>query len=187
MNQEINVFESSLPLTVEHIKSSPWDGIAISNQRIYIAQIYESERAGRFHCYVIGETVSKTKWPVSAESVGIQMDSILSDFKLKSSDFSWKEARKESSQKPNEEIVYFLGAGPFIKIGKATGSAENRVAQLQTGCPFPITVIKTMPGGYKVERELHKKFKRLHAYGEWFHAAPELCSYIQSLSKEVAA
>ena len=54
-------------------------------------------------------------------------------------------------------------------------------------CPFPIEVIATIPGGYAKERELHNRFSRIRAHGEWFHATDELCAYIETLSEEVTA
>src|SRR5690606_18191870 len=82
------------------------------------------------------------------------------------------------------EIVYFLRAGDFVKIGKATGSAKSRVNQLKTGCPFPIEVMTTVPGGLDKERSLHEQFSHLRSHGEWFHAHPLLLSFIKNVAKE---
>lgn len=85
---------------------------------------------------------------------------------------------------PGTEIVYFLKAGDFIKIGKATGSPEYRVSQLKTGCPFPITTLGYMTGGIKEESRLHKRFAAFRAHGEWFRAEPELLEFIESIRKK---
>jgi hypothetical protein len=79
------------------------------------------------------------------------------------------------------DIVYFLRAGDFIKIGKATGNPMSRIATLKTGCPFKIDVMAYMPGGIAEERELHKKFSNLKSHGEWFHADPALIEHIESI------
>lgn len=79
------------------------------------------------------------------------------------------------------EVVYFLRAGDFIKIGKATGSPRSRVATLQTGCPYKISVISYMYGGLIEEQALHKRFSAIRAHGEWFRAEKELIEFIESL------
>ncbi len=80
-----------------------------------------------------------------------------------------------------DEVVYFLRAGDFIKIGKATGSPKARIASMRTGCPFPITVLAYMPGGIKEEFSLHNRFSSIRAHGEWFHADAELVEFIESI------
>ncbi len=80
-----------------------------------------------------------------------------------------------------KEIVYFLRAGDFIKIGKATGSPKARIATLQTGCPFPIVAIGYISGGIAEEFALHKRFEKFHAHGEWFHATPQLIEAIEEI------
>lgn len=182
-----DVFSSNLPLTIDQINQSSWSGFTVIEGRAVVAEIFESENKGRFHCRIIGESVSKTKSPVIPEVVGIQMDSLLSNFNCKSSDFKWKPDSHKKSLSSNDEIVYFLSAGPFIKIGKASGTPDSRVLQLQTGCPFPITVMKIISGGYEAERKLHKKFMHLNSYGEWFHSSPELIDFIASLDEKVTA
>lgn len=79
------------------------------------------------------------------------------------------------------DIVYFLRAGDFIKIGKATGNPMARIATLKTGCPFKIDVMAYMHGGISEERSLHKKFSNLKSHGEWFHADPTLIEHIKSI------
>lgn len=79
------------------------------------------------------------------------------------------------------EIVYFLRAGDFVKIGKATGNPMSRIAALKTGCPFKIDVIAYIPGGITEERELHRKFSHIKSHGEWFRADPALLEHIESI------
>lgn len=182
-----NMYASTLPLSVKEIKESAWDGFKIHESGVVLARIFESkEEPGYFHCRGVLHTATETKRPVIADAVGIQMDSILSDFGCFSGDLKWTKST-ELDDSINNEIVYFLKAGPFIKIGKATGSAESRISQLQTGCPFPISVMATVQGGCKEERRLHRRFKHLNSHGEWFHAVPELLKYVATLTGEVSA
>lgn len=181
-------FESTLPLTVEQISEGPWTGVAIGKNGAAIAHIQESVvHPGFFFCRVVGRAdCSETKRPVAAHAVGIQLDSLLSHHGYTCADFRWKrDVPAGTRPSPVEEIVYFLRAGEFIKIGKTTGDPTSRVAQLQTGCPFPIEVLATMRGGRGREAKLHKKFAALRAHGEWFHASPVLMAFIDGLSQRV--
>lgn len=58
--------------------------------------------------------------------------------------------------------------GP-VKIGIAD-DPEDRLGQLQTGCPFELRLrqTKTPRDAEKVERYLHQRFKKYHMRGEWF-------------------
>jgi hypothetical protein len=61
--------------------------------------------------------------------------------------------------------------GP-IKIGIA-GDVAARMAQLQTGSPFELYLMGYVPGGKKLERELHQKYAHLHLRGEWFRSTEQ--------------
>jgi hypothetical protein len=79
------------------------------------------------------------------------------------------------------EVVYFLRAGDYIKIGKATGHPRSRIAQLQTGCPFKIDLVGFIFGGRAREAKLHAQFSHLRTFGEWFLADAELERCIEAL------
>lgn len=58
------------------------------------------------------------------------------------------------------------------KIG-VTDNLEKRIKQLQTGSPEEITVVNyfeyELPKqAFKIEKILHKKFKKHQTQGEWF-------------------
>jgi hypothetical protein len=63
--------------------------------------------------------------------------------------------------------VYFLRCDKYVKIGYSN-QFVFRLAELQTGNPFPLIVYKTIPGTPRLERDLHKVFKHLRHQGEWF-------------------
>lgn len=186
-----NVFESTLDLTPDQIKDGPWEGYVADASGFVMALISEpGNHPGYFHCSAVGLRSCETKRPVIAEAVGMMMDHLLADHGRCCADLKWKKTasgRKASGMpdtKNTGDIVYFLRAGDFIKIGKATGTPDSRISQLKTGCPFPIEVAATMIGGYDEERSLHKRFAAIRAHGEWFHAAPALLEFIGSIGAE---
>ena len=70
--------------------------------------------------------------------------------------------------------VYIIRAGNrgAIKIGVAA-NITRRLAQLQTGNPFELIVMATIPcdsylQAYDLEGRIHKIFKRQRIRGEWF-------------------
>lgn len=93
----------------------------------------------------------------------------------------------------NTEIgpVYFFRCGPYIKIGYSIDPLR-RLREIRTGIGTKVpddidrtrtVLVQTEPGGRNRERDLHKQFKHLHHWGEWFTEAPELTEYIESLSE----
>lgn len=93
--------------------------------------------------------------------------------------FSWnyEEKRREPQKK---KTIYFLKAGPFIKIGFTTGNPAWRIIGLQTGCPYPITLLATICGTARTERQLHRKFAKHRTTGEWFHEVDEILNFIRN-------
>ena len=184
---------STLPLTAEEIASSSWSGTTNPAAKgvFAVAEVFASAaHPGFFNCRVIGRAfVSETKRPVRSDVVGLQMDSLLSEHKCVSSDLLWQRSNTPAGDfgagkklaAGSQYVVYFLKAGPFIKIGKATFSPAMRVRELQTGCPYPIEVLAFVPGDVAMERGLHKRFEYCRAHGEWFHASASLLAFIESL------
>lgn len=184
---------STFPLTAEQVMDSRWDGLWVkpSSDRhesrcgAVLATIRESiKHAGYFDVSVSGngQTVHTEK-PCLVEFVPIFAEHMLNEHGRTCSDLRWVKSKRDDKYAV-EDVIYFLRAGGFVKIGKASGSASIRVAQLQTGCPYQIEVIATIPGGLELERSLHRRFKSLRARGEWFHATTELLSAIDSMAGE---
>ncbi len=81
-------------------------------------------------------------------------------------------------------VVYFIqcdNSDAFIKIGR-TESRQCRMQTLQTGCPYKLILLATVPGSNTLEHQLHVRFASSHLHGEWFSPTPELLAYIASLS-----
>lgn len=78
--------------------------------------------------------------------------------------------------------VYFLSGGHVVKIGFAK-SVQSRFQSVCSTAPFPLELAAYARGTMEDEADLHRKFRRAHAHGEWFHAAPELMAYIEAVKK----
>lgn len=82
-------------------------------------------------------------------------------------------------------VVYFIqanaskGRGP-IKIG-VSYAPSIRLANLQTGCPYPIGLLGTIRGGRNVERALHLMFHDRRLSGEWFKPNRRMQRFISEL------
>lgn len=77
--------------------------------------------------------------------------------------------------------VYFAESAGRVKIGWSK-KVGTRIAQLQTGCPEPIRLLATTPGGLSVERRLHQQFATARVSGEWFELTDELRAHIESVT-----
>lgn len=92
--------------------------------------------------------------------------------------------------------VYFAVAGPFVKIGWSR-YPDMRLAHLQIGCPYRMSLAATVPGGPYLERQYHLRFIYLAVEGrwgvngpnglpfpvnEWFHLTGELAEYVDHLA-----
>ena len=66
--------------------------------------------------------------------------------------------------------VYIVRAGQYYKIGITQGDVSRRVAQLQTGSPHKIHVIRVIETDRPrdLERDLHEMLRHKRVEGEWF-------------------
>lgn len=76
--------------------------------------------------------------------------------------------------------VYFARAGQDgpIKIGFTRKSPLERISELQTGCPWRISLIGSLAGQKCHEDWLHDRFDASRLEGEWFLATPELLAVV---------
>lgn len=70
----------------------------------------------------------------------------------------------------------------FCKIGYSA-NPQARLMQLQTGNPYPLELVKAIPGDIIKEREIQDLFKHLALQGEWFAYSKEVQAYFE-VSKE---
>jgi hypothetical protein len=92
--------------------------------------------------------------------------------------------RIELSDTNTEGHVYFIqsGVNGHIKIGYTNRPIESRLAELQTGNPEKLSILKVIKGGVYLERELQDKFKRYHLCYEWYKYSKDFLDEIHSLS-----
>lgn len=91
---------------------------------------------------------------------------------------------KERPQEGNKGLVYVIHATGTnrVKIGFSFDPAK-RLAELQTGSPFPLTLIGTCEGSFSLECRMHERLKDYRRTGEWFEFGPqEALDLLQQLS-----
>jgi hypothetical protein len=126
------------PISEASLRASSWRGLAFSDAGVVIAAITSSDREpSKFIVRVCGASASQSIAPVAADQVGLMLLSLAEAHGVDASDFKWSEADDVPLDAPAESaavaagaIVYFLRAGPFIKIGKATTEPWGRIAAL---------------------------------------------------------
>lgn len=81
-------------------------------------------------------------------------------------------------------MIYFIQAhdGGPIKIGWAK-NIDKRIAEIQRMSPSQLRVLNTFDSSEEDERILHKYFKRIRLYGEWFEPTDELLAFVQNPHK----
>jgi hypothetical protein len=55
----------------------------------------------------------------------------------------------------------------MYKVGTSK-DVDSRINGIKTGCPYELTLIKTIDGGIGTENHLHENFKDFRKKGEWF-------------------
>lgn len=193
---EIKIWEPSvrMPVSEEDLATSSWSAHSLVGGRLVMVSVMPSAKHPGFVHYEVMQAVNGEWWaskePVMPSHVGDFLAHILKPLGIDVTALTWRKSNSASPDAPKGEIpgltgtcVYFLRAGPFIKIGKATGSPTTRVRELQTGCPYPITIIASVCGGLKEEFELHRRFGSYRAHGEWFRDEGELAEYVASLAE----
>ena len=66
-------------------------------------------------------------------------------------------------------VVYFITDGTYTKIG-VSNNVNHRLSILQVANPLELSIVKTIESNtpYKLEAELHEKYKEYSIRGEWF-------------------
>jgi len=77
-------------------------------------------------------------------------------------------------------MIYFVKSeSGHIKIGHMkNGRKRMRLYELQVGCPYRLSLIKQIGGGYEKELKIHKMFKKFRVLGEWFLEVKEIYDFI---------
>jgi hypothetical protein len=140
-------------------------------------------------CYVKGEGGRKRRWSTQVLAEGdesrdraMERAQAVIELPLKPLPPLPPKKLKRRIRGPNRPtLIYFVKAanGP-VKIG-STKNLYGRIAALRADSPVPLEVIGHCLGILADEKALHRRFWHLHSHGEWFHAAKELLSYIESV------
>lgn len=64
----------------------------------------------------------------------------------------------------------------LYKIG-CSANPYNRLRNLQNGLKEDLELLRTLEGGYTLEKHLHSLFKDFRVNGEWFIKSPEILNY----------
>lgn len=79
--------------------------------------------------------------------------------------------RRTIVKRNTPNLIYFIQAGQFIKIGLTSNAAlAKRLSSIQVGCPYEASIIFTQETSRPIEDEkhLHNLFREFHYRGEWF-------------------
>lgn len=81
-------------------------------------------------------------------------------------------------------MIYFIQAvdGGPVKIGWAK-NLDKRIAEIQRMSPSQLCILNTFDSSKEDERLLHKYFKCIRLYGEWFEPTDELLAFVQNPCK----
>lgn len=69
--------------------------------------------------------------------------------------------------------VYIARCQGLYKIGYTARDPQLRMADLQTGNPFPVELMGSIPGTRDTEAGLHAVFASRKVQGEWYALLPE--------------
>jgi hypothetical protein len=82
--------------------------------------------------------------------------------------------------------VYFIraqGDGP-IKIGFTRAHPRKRMAFIQTGCPWPVSLIGAVEGTVEDEQKFHRSLSEFRTSGEWFAPHPTVLASIEEALRD---
>lgn len=80
-------------------------------------------------------------------------------------------------------VIYFVRSecpNKFIKIGLAA-NLKSRLLALSVASPYPLTLLRAIPGGEEEEAALHGQFAGDRAHREWFRPSAALLEMIEAL------
>lgn len=91
-------------------------------------------------------------------------------------------------------MIYFIRAvdpregaldEQLFKIGYTSGDPKERLADLQTGCPYKLYLAWTIEGEKEDEKRWHRKYRdhRVRRNGEWFRLTSQMQADIDSASR----
>lgn len=87
--------------------------------------------------------------------------------------------RRLAENPPAELRVYAIQCveNGLIKIG-VSNLPKRRLADLSSQSPVEMVLLASRPGGYQMERELHKRFAEHRRRGEWFAPHADILAWV---------
>jgi hypothetical protein len=126
------------------------------------------------------------------ERMGRRLEAWLSDITMERlgvlterPDALLRHAEARVKREPTPSWIYFVRSFGQVKIGHAKNPAA-RVRTMQIGSRHPLRLVAMIPGGQEKEAELHKRFAKDRAAGEWFRITDELTQFIAEASAHAA-
>lgn len=172
----------------EQLDGRSWVGRAWAE--LVIIYLQESADHPGFYHYTIDDVRTEERTtshrPVATTSLKTFFDAMFADSLIEP---HWRveeiglvagTPRKLKPLQKKRELVYFMQAGPFVKIGFTSGSPQARAELLQVGCPYEIKVLCTIPGSRRKEKLLQHRYRKFHVRGEWFKLGGKLERFIHS-------
>lgn len=78
-------------------------------------------------------------------------------------------------------MIYFIKSeSGHVKIGYTNNGIDGRIASLQTGCPFELTLLTSIDGSIYQEKALHRRFRKYQVRLEWFVLSGEIEEFIKN-------
>jgi transcriptional regulator with XRE-family HTH domain len=87
--------------------------------------------------------------------------------------------------------IYAIGAvgTSYVKIGSTRTAVERRLRALQTGQPFPLQILATVPVGqdlHRIEKQVHTFLEQDKRRGEWFECPMDMATLEALIVRAVA-
>ena len=79
--------------------------------------------------------------------------------------------------------VYFVRCRTAVKVGVSM-DIKRRLEGLRAGCPEPVELLATFPGGRALEEWIHAKLASCRLHHEWFQACPAVDHLILELNEK---
>lgn len=90
---------------------------------------------------------------------------------------------QESTSRTRSRVYFIEAVGlGLVKIGY-TADLTERLRKLAPGCPAPLRLLGTVPGGLEIERHYHERLAACRTRGEWFRLSPALEAVIAGIDK----
>lgn len=78
-------------------------------------------------------------------------------------------------------VVYAIECADFVKIGLSI-DGNDRLQQLQTGCPIRLKLLGQLPGSKRLEKSLHAYLADSNQHYEWFLKTERVMQVVEGIA-----